>query len=45
MVNVNLGEAEMQFSLASIQRAKKMQVFANIRKRYNGLDDDAVMLS
>lgn len=39
-VFVDMDGAEMQFSLASIDRAKKMQLFAALRKRYNGLDDD-----
>lgn len=43
MVNVDLGDAELKFSLAGIQRAQKMQAWAKIRKRYNGLSDDAII--
>lgn len=42
-VGVDFGEAEMRFSLAAIERAKKMRLFAQLRKRYAGLDDDAVI--
>lgn len=43
IVNVQLQDAELTFSLASIQRAKKLQAFALLRQRYTGLDDDAVI--
>ncbi|MGV0876664.1 hypothetical protein V6767_05920 [Martelella sp. FLE1502] len=43
MVFAKMDGAEMQFSLASIDRAKKMRLFAQLRKRYSGLDDDAII--
>ena len=34
---------EMSFSLAAIERARQTKVFAEIRKRYSGLNDDAII--
>ena len=42
-VRVEMDDQSFSFSLASIERAKKMQFFANLRKRYAGLDDDAII--
>lgn len=42
-VKVNLQGLQMEFSLANIDRAKKMQAFAQLRQRYSGLDDDSII--
>lgn len=43
MVYVNLEDAQARFSLANIEKAKNMQFFAQLRKKFAGHDDDWII--
>lgn len=42
-LRVEFDDLEMRFSLAEIEQARKLQAFAELRKRYNGHDDNAII--